>query len=181
MRLLLFLSLVGAAAVFKDGPPPAYTGGFGEPTCRHCHADAPLNEPGGTLTIGGLPDPYEPGRTYDLAVMLRRAGMLRAGFQLTARFATGERAGKQAGTLAPADQRSKVVRDSATGVLYIEHTFAGTPAAGDSTRCILRWTAPASPRGPVAFHVAANAANDDDSAFGDFIYARAAEVRLRRR
>jgi hypothetical protein len=115
-----------------------------------------------------------------LAVTLRRAGMLRAGFQLAARFAEGERAGTQAGSLEPADQRAKVLRDSTSRVLYVEHTFAGTTVAGDSARWILHWTAPAEAHGAVVFHVAANAANDDDSPFGDFIYARVVQVQPRR-
>ncbi len=171
LRFLSFgaLALAGAA-LFKDGPPPAHTGGFGEPTCRQCHADAGLNEPGGALTLGGVPAGYEPGRAYDLVISLRRAGILRAGFQAAARFAEGGQAGRQAGTLAPGDQRAKIVRDSVTGVGFVEHSFAGTTVAGDSARWVLRWTAPAASQGPVVFHVAANAANDDDSPLGDFIY-----------
>lgn len=174
MPPLRFLSLGGlalaGAALFKDGPPPAHTGGFGEPTCRQCHADAALNEPGGALTLGGVPRGYEPGRAYDLVVSLRRAGMLRGGFQAAARFAEAAQAGRQAGTLAPVDQRAKIVRDTLTGVGFAEHSFAGTTVAGDSIRWVLRWTAPAESRGPIVFHVAANAANDDDSPLGDFIY-----------
>jgi hypothetical protein len=173
-------ALLVGAGLYKDGPPPAHTGGFGEPTCRECHADADLNAYGGTLLLGGVPPTYEPGRSYDLAVTLRRAGMLRAGFQLAARFAEGERAGTQAGSLEPADQRAKVLRDSTSGVLYLEHTFAGTTIAGDSARWRLRWTAPGDARGAVVFHLAANAANDDDSPFGDFIYARVLQVQARR-
>lgn len=160
---------------YKDGPPPAYTGGFGEPTCRACHADAPLNEASGTLAIDGVPDRYQPGRTYELAVTLRRDGMQRSGFELAARLADGDGAGTQAGGLAPAEDRSAVVRDSATRVEYLTHTLVGTSvAAGGPGRWPFRWTAPAGAAGQaVVFHVAANAANDDDSPFGDFIYVRA--------
>jgi hypothetical protein len=41
----------------------------------------------------------------------------------------------------------------------------------------LRWTAPEEARWPVAAHVAANAANDDDSPLGDFVYTTAAGSR----
>jgi len=174
------LALIGAslAAVpaFKTGPPPAHTGGFGEPTCRACHSDAGLNEPGGTLTLSGAPASYEPGKTYQLDVVLRRAGMLRAGFQLAARFAEGAATGAQAGTFAPADARSIVTWDTLTQVSYIEHNLAGTALAGDAGHWIVRWTAPATARGPVSFNVAGNAANDDDSPLGDFIYTTAERV-----
>src|SRR3989442_11863996 len=79
-----------------DGPPVAHTGGFGEPTCRACHQDEPLNAPGGSLRIEGLPRRYEPGRAYMLTVVLRRSGLGRAGFELSTRVADGQEAGSQA-------------------------------------------------------------------------------------
>jgi hypothetical protein len=179
VALLAAAALAAApAAVYKDGPPLAHTGGFGEPTCRQCHSDAGLNEPGGTLTLGGLPATYTPGHTYDLVVGLRRAGMLRGGFELAVRFADGPAAGRQAGTLQPVDARAVAVPDSANHVAYLRHTLAGTTVSGDSIRWTFRWTAPGGPPGPVVFHVAGNAANYDDSPLGDFIYA--IEVRLSR-
>ena len=177
---LAALALVGASLaavpVFKTGPPPGHTGGFGEPTCRACHSDAGLNEPGGELTLSGAPANYEPGQTYQLEVVLRRAGMLRAGFQLAARFADGSATGKQAGVLAPGDARSIITWDTLTHVSYIEHNLAGTALSGDAGHWIVRWTAPATAPGPVSFNVAGNAANDDDSPLGDFIYTTALRV-----
>jgi hypothetical protein len=167
---------LAAVPVFKTGPPPAHTGGFGEPTCRACHSDAGLNEPGGTLTVSGEPATYEPGKTYELEVVLRRNGMLRAGFQLAARFADGASTGRQAGTLAPADARTIVTWDTLTQVSYIEHNLAGTALTGDAGHWIVRWTAPPTAAGPVSFDVAGNAANDDDSPLGDFIYTTALRV-----
>lgn len=164
---------LAALPAFKDGPPPGHTGGFGEPTCRQCHSDAGLNEPGGDLSITGAPTTYEAGRTYELEVVLRRAGILRAGFQLAARFTEG---GAAAGVLTPVDARTSVMWDTLTHVGYIEHTAAGTALSGDVGRWLVRWTAPAAPRGAVSFNVAGNAANDDDSPLGDFIYATALRV-----
>jgi len=174
------LALVGASLaavpVFKTGPPPGHTGGFGEPTCRACHSDAGLNEPGGELTVSGAPAQYEPGQTYQLEVVLRRAGMLKGGFQLAARFAEGPAAGAQAGVLAPTDARAIVTWDTLTQVSYIEHNLAGTALTGDAGHWIVRWTAPATATRAVAFNVAGNAANDDDSPLGDFIYTTALRV-----
>jgi hypothetical protein len=172
------LTLAARPSPFKEGPPPAHTGGFGEPTCRQCHADAGLNEPGGRLAIAGIPSSYVAGRTYELAVSLERDGMLRAGFQLAARFAAGDRAGTQAGVLSPVDARTTIVADSVSHVSYIEHTLAGTAlgAGPGAARWTFRWTAPTAGRGAVVLHVAANAANDDDSPLGDFIYTSAVQV-----
>ncbi len=174
------LALAAAFPRFKDGPPPAHTGGFGEPTCRQCHSDAGLNEPGARLAITGVPSGYQPGRAYELTVSLERSGMLRAGFQLAARFAAGARAGLQAGELAPIDARTAVVSDTGTHISFIEHTLAGTgvvPGSG-AARWTFRWTAPAVPGGAVVMHLTGNAANDDDSPLGDFIYATATHVRV---
>jgi hypothetical protein len=171
------LAALGAAALlgrtlFKAGPPPAHTGGFGEPTCRQCHFDNALNEPGGTLTLDGVPATYLPGAAYELTVTLRREGMLRAGFQLAARFADGDSTARPAGRFLPADARTAVVWDTTTHVPYIEHTEAGTAVSDAAARWAFRWTAPARPRRAVVFHLAGNAANDDDSPLGDFIYTR---------
>ncbi len=126
--------------------------------------------------MSGAPASYQPGQTYQLEVVLRRAGMLRAGFQLAARFADGNATGAQAGVLAPGDARSIVTWDTVTHVSYIEHNLAGTALSGDAGHWIIRWTAPATATGPVSFHVAGNAANDDDSPLGDFIYTTALRV-----
>jgi len=117
-----------------------------------------------------------PGRTYELEVLLQRAGMLRGGFQLAARFADGAGAGSQAGVLAPGDARSTVIWDTVSHVSYIEHNVSGTALVNDAGRWKVRWTAPTHARGVVIFNTAANAANDDDSPLGDFIYSTALRV-----
>ena len=158
-------------AVHYDGPPIAHTGGFGEPTCRVCHQGEPLNAAGGTLRIEGLPGRYEPDRTYELVVVLRRDGMGRAGFELSARLVGGA----QAGALEATDRRVRVVPDSVTAVRYAEQTREGCSVSGPEARWTVRWRAPAQMGGggasDVLIHAAANAANYDDSPLGDFIYA----------
>ncbi len=169
--------VVAARTANYDGPPVAHTGGFGEPTCRACHQDEPLNDPGGSLRIEGLPQRYEPGRAYTLTVVLHRSGMGRAGFQLSTRVATGADAGAQAGALEASDARaSVVVGPLPKAVQYAEQTRVGCSVTGPETRWVLRWHSPASATGGrgggeyVLIHVAANAANYDDSPLGDFIY-----------
>ncbi len=175
------VALGAGAGSFKSGPPPAHTGGFGEPTCRECHFDGGLNEPGGAVAITGAPGDYSANRSYYLEVTLHRAGMLRAGFQLAARFADGDSVGRPAGSLARTDARTAVVWDTATHVGYIEHTALGSTVTNAAARWRIRWTAPATPRGAVVFHLAANAANDDESPLGDFIYTATLKVPAARR
>lgn len=176
LALALAGSAAGAAARYGDGPPPGHTGGFGEPSCRRCHFDAGENEPPGTLTLRGVPETCAGGRTYRLAVRLRRPGLALAGFQVAARFEAGPLAGRQAGRWRPLDDRAQVAREDSSGIEYAQHTRAGTdPLTADSTAWTLEWTAPDS-GGPVALHAAANAANDDDSELGDRIYTASARA-----
>jgi len=159
-----------------DAPPTAHTGGFGEPTCQACHDEFEVNLPGGTLALLGLPDVYEPGRAYALTVRLESEEMVRAGFQLSARFASGRAPGRPAGTLAPVDGRTAVTQDPVTAVPYAHHTRAGTPTPDPSVASwTLAWTAPDA-GGEVVFHLAANSANGDDSPLGDLIYTATADV-----
>lgn len=178
------LTTTGGAArhiVFPASPPPAHTGGFGEPTCHACHFEAPLNEPGGTLTLTGLPTAYLPGESYTLTAALTRPGMNSAGFQLAARFATGPRAGTQAGTLRPLDDRSTLTIDGQPGVEYLHHTETGAGLQGpNSVHWTFEWIAPVEAlpdgSGAVVFHLVANAADGDASPFGDLIYTNVQEI-----
>ncbi len=166
---LAALCLLAAAwRPYRDGPPPAHTGGFDEPTCQACHFDGPLNAPGGHLTLDGVPEAYVAGRTYRLTVTLHRPAMAAGGFELAARLAES---GLQAGAFDVAGGRVRLTGVDTSAVQYAVHTRAGTtPSAPDTARWSLVWHAPPGPAGPVVFHLAANAANDDDSEFGDFIY-----------
>ncbi len=162
---------------YPDMPPLGHTGGFGEPTCTACHFEGEPNDPAGSLEITGVPAEYTPGATYTLTISLARPGLAVGGFQLAARFATGESAGRPAGTLSAVDARVGVSRDDATGVSYAHHVAAGiVPEAPGSIRWQLEWTAPAE-GGAVVFHAAANAADDDQSPFGDWIYTTSVETR----
>lgn len=162
-------TLGAALPLYREGPPPAHTGGFGEPTCAECHFGADLNDDAGSLTLDA-PATFQPGETYRLEVRLAHPELAAAGFQLAVRFPAGKAAGTRAGRLAPVDGRTMVTVDSATGVGYGHHTPEGArlPESGPA-RWVLEWTAPDT-AADVVVHAAANAANDDASEFGDFIF-----------
>ena len=166
----------GDARAFPDDPPVAHTGGFGEPTCLKCHTGGELNAPGGSLALEGAPAAYEPGSRYRLAVLLARRGMAAGGFQLAARCEDGG----QAGELSPAGaHRVGVTDDAKTGVRYAHQTADGVePERPGSTGWAVEWTAPAAGCGAVRLDAAANAANGDDSALGDYVYTRSLVARL---
>lgn len=155
---------------FAEGPFPGFTGGFKEPTCQMCHMGNDLNAAGGTLTLTGVPAEYQPGEAYTLTVVLEKTGLVKGGFQLSARAASGARAGRDAGALAPLGADAQLVTNEEKTVTYIQHTPAGTKASTPgSLAWKFRWTAPAT-AASVEFDVAANASNNDESPMDDWIY-----------
>jgi len=179
------------AAANSEGPLPGFTGGFGEPTCHACHFDAPEEPAAGELVLSGVPDAYRPGAEYAVTVTVRDRRLERAGFQLSARFAgDGGAAGRQAGRLlaarpreerregSGAEPRIAIVEHRQPSVLYARQTRAGSePTAVQEAAWTVTWIAPEEPAGPVLFHAAANAANDDDSELGDVIHLATATSR----
>lgn len=170
--MAVFLLLISiAAAAYKEGPFPHMTGGFGDNTCHSCHLDNPVNAPGGSLMVAGVPSTYSSGHAYPVTVTLTRQGMRRGGFEIAARFASGRQKGRQAGAWRPLDQRVQLVMSPIDPALqFVQHNLAGSKtAATGANSWTTEWTAPV-PAGPIQFNVAGNASNDDDSALGDYIY-----------
>lgn len=158
--------LPGTGFGYGDGPPAGHTGGFGEPDCGACHVAPAAEAEAGELTIEGLPERYRPGATYTVTITLGAPGMNAGGVSAAAR--TG--AGGQAGRWRPLDGLEVVGK---SGVDYLRHT---SPARAPTARWRADWIAPCGCAGPVLLHVAGNAANDDDSEFGDRVVTRAVEV-----
>lgn len=165
------------AAGYADGAPPGFSGGFGEESCHACHFHADPNVEPGRLTLAGVPDVFSPGERYPITVTLTRPGLTIGGFQLTTRFAEG---GAQAGSLAAGPgEDPRVAIERQAGVQYANQRTPGTlPVAPDTARWTLTWTAPATPA-IVRVHVSANAADQDGSAGGDYVYTADAEARPR--
>ena len=159
-----FAAAAGFLTAYPDAPPPGTTGGFGEPTCVSCHF-ATTPDSLGSLALRGLPATFEAGRTYELTVELARADMAAAGFQLSARFASGPARGRQAGAFRILGDHAAVTAQS--GVDYVHQTLAGAvPSTPGLARWGIEWTAPGKGSASVRFHIAANAANGDESPLG---------------
>ena len=162
------------AAAYADGAPPGFSGGFGESSCDACHFEAAVNTPPGRVTLTGVPERFVPGARYPLTITLSRPGMMIGGFQLAARL-DGD--GTQAGTLAPGPGDDKRIKIEPGTIQYANQRQAGTDLAGPGTaKWTVVWTAPNTP-GTVRFHVAANAADKDEAARGDYVYTHAASSR----
>lgn len=150
-----------------------FTGGFGEETCRSCHFDYDLNMDGGRLTVEGVPDTYDAGNTYNITVSLTAEQMEIAGFQLTSRFEDGSQAGEYNWD----SNRLMFTPSISDEVKYLQHSAEGTSLTGDrEIQWAFSWTAPSTGK-PVVINIAANSGNNDDSSFGDWIYAK--ELTLR--
>ena len=171
LLLLAALAIAGGANArppFADTPPLGHTGGFGEPTCTECHAGGSGMTQQASVEIDGLPRLYEPGVTYPLTIRVQHPAMRRAGFQLTARVAEGEAEGTQAGAFSVMTA-GIVIRQADDGVSYAQHNSAARMDPGTAAEWQVMWTAPAEECESIVFHVAANAADGDDSPFGDDI------------
>ena len=168
------LRLVASHAAYPDGAPPGFSGGFKEESCTACHFHAEANTPPGRVTLEGVPAAFAAGQRYTLTITLERNDMKRAGFQMTARF---KDTGAQAGALERSkDDGGRVKTDIQSGIQYANQTKAGSNVdGGDVVRWTIDWIAPAS-GGAVTFHVAANAADGDEAAAGDFIYTAARDA-----
>jgi hypothetical protein len=131
----------------------------------------PLNAAGGSLTITGVPANYTPGQTYAITVTLNKAGQMRWGFELSARVASN---GNQGGVLVATDVTGTFVREAA-GIQYITQTTSGTSSGqGGPKAWTFNWTAPSPPIGPIRLSAVGNAANNNFTTTGDFIYTATA-------
>jgi len=179
--LVIALAATGVAASVRylEGPPPRHTGGFGEQNCSACHFDNPVNDGVGEVRVIGFPERYEPGRTYRVVVEVRRPGLAAGGFQAAVRHAPGTaEAGSQAGQLRAANEHVAVLPSGS--VSYAQHTARQPAVKNGAVRWEFDWTAPARAGARVVLHTAANAANGDNSEFGDYIYFAEVASRTRR-
>ena len=173
LAISLYLATIPAAAIllaYSSGPLPQRTGGFGEGTCVECHSTFKLNEGrtlGGVFEITGIPRTFQREQAYPITVILGQPGQSRWGFELSVRFAGS---GLQAGRLTPDDANTQV--KEAGGIQYIEHTTAGSreSTADGPVEFHFTWTAPDPSVGAVLFNAAGNAANNDGTPKGDYIY-----------
>lgn len=176
-------SITGTAGEVRQSPDAAdntsypmdlagtFTGGFGEESCHNCHFDNPVNDEAGRLELGGLPETYKPGDSYNITVTLTRPGLEKGGFQLAARHPDSSQAGSF-----QLDSRRLQFTDAGGPVRYVQHTAEGTdPGEERRIRWDFVWTAPENGE-RVRFHLAANAGNGDESSFGDRIYTLARTV-----
>jgi hypothetical protein len=158
---------------YAEGAPPGFSGGFSEQSCDACHFHAATNAGPGRLSIEGIPERFAAAEPYRVTISLTQEGMKLAGFQLTARFKDD---GSQAGMFATDSSDVRTGIDAQSGVQYVGQRREGAAMpTPNASRWTVIWTAPSATR-TVVFHVAANAANGDERADGDFVYTLTLET-----
>ena len=172
-KVFIFMLVAAAVVVManQDGPPNGYTGSMGQLDCSICHSDFAVGsglDLGGMFEIMGVPDQYTPGQTYQITVTIGQPGQTRWGFELAARFEGTE---DQAGTIVQTDLDNTQL-STFRNVQYIKHTNQGTyeMTADGPVSWSFNWIAPDT--GTVVFGAAGNAANDDNTPSGDYIYVK---------
>ncbi len=161
----MFVALLACSTAlhaFSGGPPTGESGAPGEGTCAQCHGTGAVNTAGGNIRLN-LQN-YIAGMKQRIVVTISDPSASRWGFEATPRLADNS----NAGNLETVDGNTQI--RTAGALQYIMHTRAGTRAGTPGPVSFeFDWTAPAS--GEVTFYVAANAANNSNSADpGDHIY-----------
>ena len=153
--------------MFPEHLAGAFSGGFGEQSCHSCHFDYDLNIEEGELELRGLADEIESGKEYELEVFVSRPDLGAAGFQLTARFEDGSQAGEFV-----LNEQVILTPNTPGDVEYLQHAIRNIHPDNGSKLWLFTWKAPENTDQPIIFNLAGNAANGDESAFGDYILVR---------
>lgn len=180
--IVLFPFLIGLSLPEKNQPKPdsadnfypeqldgPFTGGFGEQTCHSCHFDYDLNREEGSLSVTGIDETFIPGENHEITVTVESEQLEVGGFQITARHKDGS----QAGEFIWDGDRLMLTPSISDDIQYLQHSDNGTRPTGDQeVSWSFTWQAPDENSKTVIVNIASNAGNDDDSAFGDWIYVK---------
>jgi len=149
------LLLAGPAYAFPDGAPWGAADPEAEETCSSCHFDNDVVLDSEAIGIEGLPERFTPGEVYELVLKFTAPEASTAGFLISATE------GSDFMAVAENTERNKnEIRSTA-------------PLKNDSgASWKMEWRAPGATVKEVMFYIAANAANNDASSFGDHIHYR---------
>lgn len=159
------------AGIDSDNGKAGATGSPGEQSCSqsNCHTGSTDNSMGGSVTLTStdlINWEYTPGQTYTLTATVTQQGRSLFGIGLEALLPSGA----NAGTLTPGtgtttknatiagNSRKNIVHNMNAGATANAHSFTFT------------WTAPATDVGPITIYFAGNAANNNGTMTGDYIY-----------
>ncbi len=161
--LLIAAFIMNAALAFPDGAPWGAANPAAEQHCATCHFGAEPVHESSALRVDGLPPRPAAGASYDLRIAFDDPEIVIAGFQLIAHAS-----GQDAGTFVSNDTGVEFVGAAVRSVAPVRYD--------DGVSWSIKWNAPGEIVSPIMFYVAASAANDDDSPFGDTIHYRSYRV-----
>ncbi len=182
---LAALALMGAGSLLgrSAGPPTERTGAGvdGGANCTVCHRGALANaDQRGRIAIDAAS--YRPGVRQTVRVTVEHPDALRWGFQLIARYASGET--RQAGSFTPNAQTRVVCGAAGTAAPcngereFASHTAAATVLGANGRMAFeVEWTPPAEDVGDVTFYAAGIAANNGGGNTGDMVYTTSTVIR----
>lgn len=161
--LLLSASM---AFAFSGGPPDGTAGDPpGNNNCSQCHNQFGVNSGDGSFMIEVLnSEVWTPGETYEIQVTLSDPDQSRWGFELTVLDDNNA----YTGTIQVSDADN--TQTSGTSPTYIKQTSTGTYSGESSAQWTFDWIAPEDGTGSVTFYAAGNAADNNGSTSGDYIY-----------
>jgi len=164
--LLLVVPLVFSLMAGAYVNHPLYrTGAPGEGTCQDCHDEYQLNYGDGYAKMEDLPSGYEPGRSYDLKVVVYSPDRTRFGFELTT---VATEAGSAAGSFACIDAIGTCVE---AGGKYIKTTKGCLDVgSGDMATWTVRWNSPSKAESDVTFYLVGMGSDADNDEDGDLTY-----------
>jgi fibronectin type 3 domain-containing protein len=162
MVVPLIFSLMAGAYV---NHPLYRTGAPGEGTCQDCHDEYQLNYGDGYAKLEDTPSGYEPGRSYDLKVVVYSPDRTRFGFELTT---VATETGSAAGSFACIDSIGTCVEG---GGKYIKTTKGCLDVgSGNMATWQVRWNSPSKADSDVTFYLVGMGSDADNDEDGDITY-----------
>lgn len=168
MLLLVGAGATNTASAFPDGAPWGSADPDAAENCATCHFSGDPVRNSNAIEIDGWPDEVAVGEVYELVVKFAAQDAAIAGMQVLIR--SGD---EEAGAFVevPANTESSGAK---------ARTIEPESFEDNAVTWTLEWQAPATADVPVSMCIAASAANDDASAFGDTIHFRCFRVSLAR-
>ena len=161
VRLLAIFAaiLCQPAQAFPDGAPWGAANPLAEENCSSCHFDGEAEHQSPALSVEGLPAAISADTLYELLVRFENPDGVVAGFQMIA-GAGDDSAGQFSSETENTETAGSAIRSTVPVLTKGPVTWA------------LQWHTPDVIETTITVYLAASAANDDRSAFGDNIHFR---------
>jgi hypothetical protein len=190
-KTIAVILLAGIPIVFANfttkyikttGAHAGSTGAPGDLTCAQsgCHANATVNNNSvgvNTFTYPVADSSYVPGQTYTLSLKVKKAGILKFGFEIQPLIdANNTNAGTW--TVTDATHTHEITHTIASNSRHsITHTTAGTvPTATGEDVWTFKWKAPSTNVGKITFYYCTNCTNNNDANTGDALYLNSFKI-----